>query len=168
MQETPDPSNVSELGQTADATPATPSPARKRHLTNPTDVQRFVIEAARLIDDSNGEDVVVFDVRERSQVTDYLVIASGTSDRQIRSVGDEVSHLGKGKFKFERFGRDEDGPSKWLVLDFVDVVIHLFEPVTRAFYDLEMLWGDAPQIVWQRDGDSPDSPKSSDSSTPAE
>ena len=50
----------------------------------------------------------------------------------------------------KRFGRDEDGRASWIVVDFVDVVVHLFEPAARAHYDLEMLWGDAPRVHWQR------------------
>ncbi len=50
----------------------------------------------------------------------------------------------------ERVGSEMDGPSKWLVVDFLDVIVHLFEPVTRAYYDLETLWGDAPTVHWRR------------------
>ena len=159
MAEDKQPTSISELGIPVE--PASPNAERPRRIANPDDVQRFVIEAARLIHDRHGEDIIVFDVREQSQVTDYLIVASGTSDRQIRSVGDEISQLAKQEYKFERFGRDEDGPSKWVVLDFVDVVIHLFEPVTRAFYDLEMMWGDSPRIQWQREGGSPSAARDS-------
>ncbi len=152
MTENESSTSLSELGLPVEPD-TTPAP-RPRHIADPDQVQQFVIESARLISDSHGEDVIVFDVREHSQVTDYLIIASGTSDRQIRSVGDEISQLAKQQYHLERFGRDEDGPSKWLVLDFVDVVVHLFEPTTRAYYDLEMMWGDAPRIAWQRDGGS--------------
>lgn len=160
MSENTEPTPVTELGLPTED-PAE-SRERARRIADPTEVQRFVIEAAQLISDSHGEDVIIFDVRDKSQITDYLVIGSGTSDRQIRSVGSEVSQLGKQKYNFDRFGREEDGPSKWLVLDFVDVVIHLFEPVTRAFYDLEMMWGDAPRIEWRREGDPRKNEQSSD------
>ncbi len=77
------------------------------------------------------------------------MLASGTSERQIRSVGQEVEDLAK-KSGLKRFGRDEDGRASWIVVDFVDAVVHLFEPAARAHYDLEMLWGDAPRVHWQR------------------
>lgn len=92
---------------------------------------------------------MLLDVREHSQVTDYILIGSGTSDRQMRSVGKHMEDLAK-TFGFQRYGRDEDDNTMWIVVDFVDVMVHLFEPVTRAHYDLEMMWGDAPQIAWQR------------------
>lgn len=97
--------------------------------------------------DSHCEDVRVLDLRALSQVTDYFVIGSGTSDRQIRSVGGEL----------ERMGREQEQPihgmhgkesGRWLVVDFVDVVAHLFSPDQREYYDLESLWGDAPRIDW--------------------
>lgn len=123
-------------------------------------VRGFVIEAARLISDLHCEQVIVYDVRGISDLTDYIVIASGTSDRQIKGVASQVCDLAQNK-GLERFGSERDADSTWLVLDFVDSIIHLFEPVTRAHYDLEMLWGDAPQVVWQRDTDT-EQPESHD------
>jgi len=109
----------------------------------------FAIDAARLISDLRCEDIVVFDVSGVSPVTHFIVIASGTSDRQIKSVGADVAELGAER-GFERYGTDRDGASTWAVVDLVEVMIHLFEPATRGHYDLEMLWGDAPQVKWRR------------------
>ncbi len=119
------------------------------------DVERartFALDAARLLKDSHCEDIIVYDVRGLSEVTDFILIASGTSDRQIKSVGGYVSDLGKEQ-GFERFSSERDEASTWLVLDYVDVMVHLFEPATRSHYDLEMMWGDAPQLDWQRERD---------------
>ena len=135
------------------APPAEATPKRRTRRasakTESEDARKFSVEAARLMKDLHCENIDVFDVRGKSDVMDYLLIASGTSDRQMRSVGDDLEELGK-KYKLQAFGKDVDGPTTWIVLDFVDVVIHLFEPQTRAFYDLEMLWVDAPQVEWQR------------------
>ena len=111
--------------------------------------QQFIVEAARLLNDLHFQDVQVLDVRGLSDVTDYVLIASGTSGRQISSVGSEVGKLAK-TMGLDRYGLDEDEQSSWLVLDFVDVIVHLFDPAARAHYDLEMMWGDASQINWQR------------------
>jgi len=112
----------------------------------------FAVQAARLTAASRCEDVLVFDVRGMNDLTDYLVLASGTSDRQIKSVGRDVEELAESN-GLARFGRDTDGrgdhETTWLALDFVDVVVHLFDPAARAHYDLEMLWGDAPRIAWR-------------------
>ncbi len=116
-------------------------------------VLRFVIDAARHLADRHFQNVTVLDVRGLSDLTDFIVIASGTSDRQILSVASEVEDLAAA-VDLARYGRESDGSSTWVVLDFVDAVIHLFEPATRAHYDLEMLWGDAATIGWERDADS--------------
>lgn len=112
----------------------------------------FAIEAARLVHDDKCEQVVVLDVRNLSQVTDYIVIGSGTSDRQMKSVLDHVEELGE-ESGLPAFRSNTDAGATWLLIDFIDVVVHLFEPNTRAHYDLEMLWGDAPRLAWERPGD---------------
>lgn len=114
------------------------------------DARAFAIEAARLVVGLHCEDVLIFDVRGLSPVTKYIVIASGTSDRQIKSVGGDVADLGA-EHGFERYGSDRDGASTWMVVDLVEVMVHLFEPVARGHYDLEMMWGDAPQVQWRRE-----------------
>lgn len=109
----------------------------------------LAIECARLVRDDKCEEVQLLDVRGLSQVTDYLIIASGTSERQMRSVLQHVDELG-GKHGYSSYRSHSDDRSTWLLLDFVDVVVHLFEPNTRAHYDLETLWGDAPRVEWER------------------
>jgi ribosome-associated protein len=120
-----------------------------RHAHDTRQTRQFVTDAARLLADLHCHDVVIFDLRELSDVTDYVVIGSGTSDRQIHSVSQDVEQLAR-QSDLERFGREVDGAATWLVLDFVDVVVHLFEPNTRAHYDIEMMWDDAPRVDWQR------------------
>ncbi|MEM1329515.1 MAG: ribosome silencing factor [Planctomycetota bacterium] len=107
----------------------------------------FAIAAARLLRDNKCEGVVVLDVRGKSTVTDYIVIGSGTSDRQMRSTLEDVGELGEG-MGLPAARLNEDDRAVWLLADCVDVVVHLFEPNTRAHYDLEMLWGDAGRVEW--------------------
>ena len=128
-----------------------PKPQPAAALTQAEAARAFAIEAARLLDDDKCADVVLLDVRKLSQVTDYIVIASGTSERQMRSVLGHVEELGEG-LNFRAFRSSTDERSTWLLADFVDVVVHVFEPNTRAHYDLEMLWGDAERTAWQRPG----------------
>jgi len=113
------------------------------------DARTFAIESARLLADSHCDDIVIFDVRAMSPVTQYILIASGTSDRQIKSLAGHVSELGR-ETGFPRFGSERDELSTWLALDYVEVMVHLFEPATRAHYDLELLWGDASRVSWHR------------------
>ena len=115
-------------------------------------VHAFMIEAARLVKDLHGEDIVLFDVQGLNDLTDFILIATGTSDRQIKGVGEQVDDLAQ-EHGLERFGSERDADATWLVLDFVDAIVHLFEPTTRAHYDLEMLWGDAPKVEWRRASD---------------
>lgn len=118
------------------------------HADDPT-TRAFVLDAARLLADSHCEDVLVFDVRGLSQLTDYIVIATGTSDRQMKSVAGDVGELGR-EHGLQRIGSERDDSSTWIVMDFVDAMIHLFEPATRGHYDLEMMWGDAKRVPWRR------------------
>ena len=123
--------------------------AERRHRSGDPRVHDFASEVARLCYDRHCENVLIFDVRGLSDVTDYILIASGTSDRQIKAVGGEISDLGQ-QWQVDRFGSDRDDAVTWLVLDFIDLVVHLFEPTARAHYDLEMMWNDAPMIEWRR------------------
>src|SRR5262249_3017912 len=117
----------------------------------------FAIDAARLLSDNHCDDVVVVDVRRLSPVSDFLVIGSGTSDRQMRGTADDVSELAE-RSSMPIFRREVDDRTTWYVLDCVDVVVHIFEPATRGHYDLEMLWGEAPRVEWARAGEPTDAP----------
>lgn len=111
----------------------------------------FATAAAQLLRDDKCESVLVLDLRGRSQVTDYFVIASGTSQRQMRSAGLHVEEAAKAQSVSIVKDNLGDREADWFILDCVDVVVHLFEPETRLFYDLEMLWGDAPRVDWRRE-----------------
>ena len=118
--------------------------------TTKTDAaKKLAIEAARIAEDGNAEDLLVLDLRQISPVTDYFVIATGTSDRQIRSLADDISRYGKsiGQKVWHVAGMET---GDWVVLDFVDVVVHLFEQRLRDYYDLELIWGEAPRVRWRR------------------
>lgn len=123
-----------------------PQPAPKPATPGARD---FAVEAARLLSDNKCIDVVVLDVSGISPMTDFIVIGSGTSDRQMRSTLDDVAELGRAR-QYTLSRRSVDDRATWVLADFVDVVVHLFEPNTRAYYDLEMMWGDAPRVSWER------------------
>jgi ribosome-associated protein len=90
------------------------------------------------------------DLKGKSPATDYFVIATGTSDRQMRSVADEISQTARKK-GLQRFGRAGYEQGRWILLDFIDVVVHLFDGEYRDYYDLELLWGDAEHLQWKRE-----------------
>ncbi|MEN0021067.1 MAG: ribosome silencing factor [Planctomycetota bacterium] len=124
-----------------------------RATGDPEAVRAFAIEAARLAKDDKCFNVCVLDVTSSSQVTEYIVLASGTSERQMRSTLDHIAELGESRGA-SAFRVSRDDSAYWLLADFVDVVVHLFEPNARAYYDLEMLWGDAPRVDWRRPGEA--------------
>ena len=144
---------MSELTDRDKALLGPTDPATQRGVRNGepdlTATRALVVEAARLLHNRHCEEVIAFDVSQLSQLTDYILIGSGTSDRQMRSIEDEMIAL-FGTHGLQTYGSERDPNTTWFVLDFVDVMIHLFEPNTRAHYDLEMLWGDAPKVHWQQ------------------
>lgn len=130
---------------------AAPKAAKPRVHTPASEAERFAIEAARLLHDDKCTDVVLLDVRGRNPMTDYLIVGSGTSDRQMRSTLHDVEELGS-KIGYTAVRSTSDDRATWLLADFMNVIVHLFEPNTRAHYDIEMMWGDAPRIPWERPG----------------
>lgn len=122
---------------------------RSRSTADPETTRQFAIDIARAIADSNCSDVIVLDVRGRSQVCDYVVIGSGTSQRQMRSVAQEVEDLGKARGQHP-YRTNADDSSTWIVVDFVEIVAHLFEPDQRLYYDLELLHADGKRVDWRR------------------
>jgi ribosome-associated protein len=110
---------------------------------------QFAIEVARIAHDNKSEDVVALDLRSLSPVTDFVVIGSGTSDRQMRAVAEMVREYGY-KVGEKPFGVSGLEGAAWILMDYVDVVLHLFSKPYREYYDLELLWGDAPRLDWAR------------------
>lgn len=117
-------------------------------MANPGALQ-FAIELARIAHDNKSENVVALDLRGISSVTDFVLICTGTSDRQIRAVADLAIEYGK-KVGERPYGVAGLQNGTWVLLDYVDVVFHIFAPGYREYYDLELLWGDAPRIEWTR------------------
>lgn len=113
-----------------------------------TESEDFACLAARAASSKQGEDVLVLDVRELITITDYFVIASGASDRQVKTIADEVvrSLRGKGNKPVRVEG---EAASRWILLDFVDFVVHVFHNEERDHYRLERLWIDAPRVQWE-------------------
>lgn len=112
-------------------------------------VRKLAIDMARLIEDDRSDDIVLLDVRGRSPVTDFFIIATGTSDRQRRTVAEDVVKHARahGQPVLSVSGLEQPD---WVLADLVDIVVHVFDPAARKFYDLDSLWGDAPRIRWQR------------------
>ena len=113
-----------------------------------TDSRDLACLAARVAASKQGEAVVVLDVRELITITDYFVIASGSSDRQVSTIADEITTQLK-KRGTRALRREGESSAKWVLLDFVDFVVHIFDRETREYYRLENLWVDAPVVGWE-------------------
>jgi ribosome-associated protein len=111
--------------------------------------RKLAIQAARIAEDAHCENIVVLDLRGLSPVADYFVIATGTSPRQMRSVAEQIADYAEEAGE-RPYGRVNYSDTGWILLDFVSLVAHLFDSDHRDYYDLEMLWGDAPSVAWQR------------------
>lgn len=104
--------------------------------------------AARAAAAKQATDIVVLDVHELIVITDYFVICTASSNRQVKTaieaIEDSIRELGEKPIRRE--GEDEAG---WWLLDYIDVVVHVFGEEEREYYDLERLWRDAPRLEWQ-------------------
>ncbi len=96
----------------------------------------FVLAA---LDDGKGNDIKVIDVRDKTNITDYMVIASGTSDRHVVSLADRVVERAK-ENHLSPLGVEGEDTGEWVLVDLGDAIIHVMKPQTREFYQLEKLW----------------------------
>ena len=91
-------------------------------------------------------DIVVLDLREVTPVFDFFVIATGTSRRQLHAMSEEIDHKLEDDLADKRMGIEGYSESRWILLDYGTVVIHLFDDETRAYYDIENLWTQAKRV----------------------
>jgi len=114
-------------------------------MKSPTDSLSSAQKAASLCLDFKANDVVLLDLRGVSDMTDFFIVASGTSDTHVRSIGErlaeEMKKAGTPAYHVEGLTK-----GRWVLLDFVDFVVHVFHPTLREFYQLERLWSDAESI----------------------
>ena len=105
--------------------------------------------AAQVAIDNKAQDVVLLDLRGVTDMTDFFLIASGTSDTHVRSLGENImAELKKEGSPAHHVEGLEKG--RWVLLDFVDFVVHIFHPTLRNFYQLERLWADAEEVPLER------------------
>ena len=128
------------------------APARCRATTaeekRPIESKELARTIAQIIDEKQGEDIAILDVSGPLVIADVFVIASGRNARHARALAAEVAHTMKQQGRLCRNRANGDGESRWALLDFGDVVVHVFQDDARAFYDLEGLWADVPRIEW--------------------
>jgi ribosome-associated protein len=101
---------------------------------------------AKYADDKKAEDIVILDVRGISPITDYFVICTASSSPHLRAIQREIDDMMHVEHDVKPRWRDQSFESEWLVLDYTDVMVHIFQADRRAFYSLEELWGDAKKL----------------------
>jgi ribosome-associated protein len=108
----------------------------------------IAVAAARAAADKQAFDVTILDVAGLIVITDYFVICSGSSDRHVKTIVEEVEKalrdLGERPIR-----REGEADARWVLLDYVDAVVHVFAQEEREYYDLERLWSDAPRVSWE-------------------
>ena len=112
------------------------------------DSRAVAVAAARAASDKQASRIVILDVREPIVITDYFVICTASSTRQIRTVVDEIERATR-EMGVKPMRREGEGEAGWWLLDYFDVVVHVFSEEDREYYDLERLWRDAPEVDWE-------------------
>lgn len=115
-------------------------------VTAPAESMSAARRAAAILLDHKAHDVVLLDLRPVTDMADFFIVASGTSDTHVRATaGHVVETLKKEGLRVHSVEGLEQG--RWVLLDYVDFVVHVFHPTLRSFYQLERLWGDAPAVA---------------------
>ena len=115
-----------------------------RHVVD-VQTQRLLEIITECIEERKGRDVVVLDLTELTPITDYFVICSGSSSMHARAISERIEMSCK-KAGFRHLGIEGEQNAKWILIDYCDIVVHIFVDETRWFYNLERLWGDARRV----------------------
>lgn len=122
--------------------------AKKPRKSSGTPVRTAAVTVARALDALRGEEIVVLDVGEVSPIAEIFVLATGTNPRHVKALSDETVRALKAlDIRPDSVDGAEQG--YWAVVDYGPLVVHLFQPKAREFYDLEMLWGDGKKVRWK-------------------
>ncbi len=119
---------------------------REEQRLAPSELTDEVARAVELAQDRKGRDVTVLDLRGLSSATDFFVIVTGTSDIHVRSIANHIMDGLKGDAERPDHVEGIRG-GRWVLIDYIDFVVHVFHPAARDFYQLERLWGDAPVLA---------------------
>ncbi len=133
-----------------DEVPTKVLPEPSAAVANALEGRAFALAAARLAADHKTENVVVLDLRGLSTLADFFVIGTGTSARQMHAALEHIAEHARSMGR-RCFRLSDSTDATWILADYVDVVIHLFDQGHRNYYDLDGLWGDAPLVNWLKD-----------------
>jgi ribosome-associated protein len=122
-----------------------------------TEALGTALAAARAASSKKAESIVILDVSKQLVITDYFVICDGRTQRQVRTIAEEVERRLQ-ETGIKPFRREGVREGTWVLLDYVDFVVHVFQPDQRAYYDLERLWADAPVVPFEDTWEERDEP----------
>lgn len=111
-----------------------------------------VTAAVDFVLEKKAFDLKLYDVRGLSSLTDYLLLASGRSDRQVQAIADHLRTEFKHRHQLLPLAVEGVDQGRWILLDYGDFMVHVFQPEVREFYDLEGLWSEAPEVELERTG----------------
>ena len=121
----------------------------RQMITTADQVRQWARTAARAASAKGGEETVIIEVGAVLAITDAFVISSGRNTRQVKTIAEEVEARLKVDGGISPLRVEGMGDSHWILLDYGDLVIHVFLDETREYYDLERLWSDAPRVAWE-------------------
>ena len=111
--------------------------------------KELALTCARLADNKKAENITLLDLREFSSVADYFVIVTGANEPHLRAIVDEITERLRENYRMRPFSTDGARVTPWVVLDLIDVLVHVMNDKFRELYDLEGLWGDAKRIEFE-------------------
>jgi ribosome-associated protein len=121
-------------------------PSRGAEAGRPHRSLQVALAAAAAAHDNRGQDIVLLDLREMTAVFDYFLVVTGTSSRQLHAIAEEINRTLKEQFGERRLGLEGYAAGTWILQDYGDVVIHLFDEKARNYYALEQLWSGAKKV----------------------
>jgi ribosome-associated protein len=133
-------------------TPEREAAVAERGAQGPEASARLAREIAAIVDDKKGEQIVAIDVRELVSYTDYLVIATARNERQAKAIVDDVGLRLKREHGLLPARTEGEGEARWVLIDYVDCVLHVQVPEMRDRYRLERLWGEGPRLELELEG----------------
>lgn len=126
--------------------------AQSTPVVQPAGLERslqLAVAAAQTAELNRGRDIVVLDLRQLTAIVDYFVIVTGTSRRQLRALAEEIDNKLQKELGDRRLGMEGFAESQWILLDYGNVVVHLFDEETRSYFALESLWGEGRRVAWE-------------------
>ncbi|MEP1123921.1 MAG: ribosome silencing factor [Ilumatobacter sp.] len=121
-------------------------------VTTPDDGRTLALLAARTADDKKGDDVLVLDVGDVLAIAGWFVIVSASNSRLVESLAEDIERAAKSELGISPVRTEGHRERQWVLIDYGDVVVHVFHKEMRDFYEIERLYGDVPRLDWAKTG----------------